>query len=179
MFNRHQAVGEREICSYMLQMASLLFAPPWSRSSCILSDYYHIFVFVQLNQIDEDLGVFLHQLLLHQLLLHQLLLHQDLFLVLYLVVLRDGGVAVELQLVVSGINMGYWEYTDTRTLLMIFLARMKTKNCGVHLHLHFTDIRTFSIFVKTTILLIIMAGRYARCTTFIKIQIFPNFSCCM
>ena len=60
-----------------------------------------------------------------------------------------------------------------------FLARMKTKNCGVHLHLHFTDIRTFSIFVKTTILLIIMAGRYARCTTFIKIQIFPNFSCCM
>ena len=105
MFNRHQAVGEREICSYMLQMASLLFAPPRSRSSCILSDYYHIFVFVQLNQIDEDLGVFLHQLLLHQLLLHQLLLHQDLFLVLYLVVLRDGGVAVELQLVVAVLGL--------------------------------------------------------------------------
>ena len=100
MFNRHQAVGEREICSYMLQMASLLFAPPRSRSSCILSDYYHIFVFVQLNQIDEDLGVFLHQLLLHQ-----LLLHQDLFLVLYLVVLRDGGVAVELQLVVAVLRL--------------------------------------------------------------------------
>ena len=107
MFNRHQAVGEREICSYMLQMASLLFAPPWSRSSCILSDYYHIFVFVQLNQIDEDLGVFLHQLLLHQLLLHQLLLHQDLFLVLYLVVLRDGGVAVELQLVVAVLGLAW------------------------------------------------------------------------
>ena len=60
MFNRHQTVGEREICSYVLQMASLLFAPPRSRSSCILSDYYHIFLFVQLNQIDEDLGVFLH-----------------------------------------------------------------------------------------------------------------------
>ena len=108
MFNRHQAVGEREICSYMLQMASLLFAPPRSRSSCILSDYYHIFVFVQLNQIDEDLGVFLHQLLLHQLLLHQLLLHQDLFLVLYLVVLRDGGVAVvELQLVVTVLRLDW------------------------------------------------------------------------
>ena len=41
------------------------------------------------SQIDEeflDLGVHLHQLLLHQ----------DLFLVLYLVVLRDGGFAVEL-----------------------------------------------------------------------------------
>ena len=97
MFNRHQAVGEREICSYMLQMASLLFAPPRSRSSCILSDYYHIFVFVQLNQIDEDLGV----------LLHQLLLHQDLFLVLYLVVLRDGGVAVELQLVVAVLRLAW------------------------------------------------------------------------
>ena len=95
MFNRHQAVGEREICSYMLQMASLLSAPPRSRSSCILSDYYHIFVFVHLNQIDDDLGV----------LLHQLLPHQDLLLVLYLVVLRDGGVAVELQLVVAVLRL--------------------------------------------------------------------------
>ena len=34
-------------------------------------------------------------------LLHQLLLHQYLFLVLLLAVLRDGGVAVELQLVVA------------------------------------------------------------------------------
>ena len=50
------------------------------------------------SQIDEeflDLGVHLHQLLLHQ----------DLFLVLYLVVLRDGGVAVELQLVVAVLRL--------------------------------------------------------------------------
>ena len=50
------------------------------------------------SQIDEeflDLGV----------ILHQLLLHQDLFLVLYLVVLRDGGVAVELQLVVAVLRL--------------------------------------------------------------------------
>ena len=89
MFNRHQTVGEGEICSYMLQMASLLFAPPRSRSSCILSDYYHIFVFVQLNQIDEDLGVFLHQLLLHQLLLHQLLLHNNKVLILMSMILLN------------------------------------------------------------------------------------------
>ena len=38
-------------------------------------------------------------------LLHQLLLHQDLFLVFYLVVLRDGGVAVELQLVVAVLRL--------------------------------------------------------------------------
>ena len=46
------------------------------------------------SPIDEDLldlGV----------LLLQLLLHQDLFLVFHLAVLRDGGVAVELQLVVA------------------------------------------------------------------------------
>ena len=51
------------------------------------------------SQIDEeflDLGVHLHQLLLHQ----------DLFLVLYLVVLGDGGVAVELQLVVAVLRLG-------------------------------------------------------------------------
>ena len=50
------------------------------------------------SQIDEeflDLGVHLHQLLLHQ----------DLFLVLYLVVLRDGGVAVEFQLVVAVLRL--------------------------------------------------------------------------
>ena len=50
------------------------------------------------SQIDEeflDLGVHLHQLLLHQ----------DLFLILYLVVLRDGGVAVELQLVVAVLRL--------------------------------------------------------------------------
>ena len=51
------------------------------------------------SQIDDeflDLGV----------LLHHLLLHQDLFLVLYLVVHRDGGVAVELQLVVAVLRLG-------------------------------------------------------------------------
>ena len=50
------------------------------------------------SQIDEeflDLGV----------ILHQLLLHQDLFLVLYLVVLRDEGVAVELQLIVAVLRL--------------------------------------------------------------------------
>ena len=50
------------------------------------------------SRIDEeflDLGVHLHQLLLHQ----------DLFLVLYLVVLGDGGVAVELQLVVAVLRL--------------------------------------------------------------------------
>ena len=40
-------------------------------------------------------------------LLHQRLLHQDLFLVLYLVVLRDGGVAVELQLVVAVLRLAW------------------------------------------------------------------------
>ena len=52
------------------------------------------------SQVDEellDLGI----------LLHQLLLHQDLFLVLYLAVLRDGGVAVELQLVVAVLRLAW------------------------------------------------------------------------
>ena len=52
------------------------------------------------SQIDEellDLGI----------LLNQLLLHQDLFLVLYLAVLRDGGVAVELQLVVAVLRLAW------------------------------------------------------------------------
>ena len=52
------------------------------------------------SQIDEDfldLGV----------ILHQLLLHQDLFLVLYLLVLRDGGVAVELQLIVAVLRLAW------------------------------------------------------------------------
>ena len=52
------------------------------------------------SQIDEellDLGV----------LLLQLLLHQDLFLVLHLAVLRDGGVAVELQLVVAVLRLAW------------------------------------------------------------------------
>ena len=52
------------------------------------------------SQLDEeflDLGV----------LLHQLLLRQDLFLVLYLVVLRDGGVAVELQLIVAVLRLAW------------------------------------------------------------------------
>ena len=51
------------------------------------------------SPIDEellDLGV----------LLLQLLLHQDLFLVFHLAVLRDGGVAVELQLVVNMAKRG-------------------------------------------------------------------------
>ena len=50
------------------------------------------------SPIDEellDLGV----------LLLQLLLHQDLFLVFHLAVLRDGGVAVELQLVVAVLRL--------------------------------------------------------------------------
>ena len=123
MFSRHQTVGEREICSYMLQMASLLFAPPRSRSSCILSDYYHIFVFVQLNQIDEDLGVFLHQLLFHQ-----LLLHQDLLLVLCLVVLRDGGVAVELQLVVTVLRLAW---LNCRAQDGFDAAKITTLNSGL------------------------------------------------
>ena len=52
------------------------------------------------SQIDEeflDLGV----------LLHHLLLHQVLFLVLYLAVLRDGGVAVEIQLVVAVLRLAW------------------------------------------------------------------------
>ena len=52
------------------------------------------------SQIDEellDLGI----------VLHQLLLHQDLFLVLDLAVLRDGGVAVELQLVVAVLRLAW------------------------------------------------------------------------
>ena len=40
-------------------------------------------------------------------LLHQLLLHQDLFLALYLAVLRDEGVAVELQLVVAVLRLAW------------------------------------------------------------------------
>merc|ERR1711928_116621 len=40
-------------------------------------------------------------------LLYQLLLHQDLFLVLHLAVLRDGGVAVELQLVVTVLRLAW------------------------------------------------------------------------
>merc|ERR1719430_410405 len=52
------------------------------------------------SQIDEellDVGI----------LLHQLLLHQNLFLVLHLAVLRDGGVAVELQLVVTVLGLAW------------------------------------------------------------------------
>ena len=52
------------------------------------------------SPIDEellDLGV----------LLLQLLLHQDLFLVFHLAVLRDGGVAVELQLVVAVLRLAW------------------------------------------------------------------------
>merc|ERR1719430_2026258 len=52
------------------------------------------------SQIDEellDVGI----------LLHQLLLHQDLFIVLHLTVLRDGGVAVELQLVVTVLRLAW------------------------------------------------------------------------
>ena len=40
-------------------------------------------------------------------LLLQLLLHQDLFLVFHLAVLRDGGVAVELQLVVDVLRLAW------------------------------------------------------------------------
>ena len=40
-------------------------------------------------------------------LLHPLLLHQDLFLVLHLAVLRDGGVAVDLQLVVTVLRLAW------------------------------------------------------------------------
>ena len=56
------------------------------------------YIFQFKSQIDEellDLGV----------LLLQLLLHQDLFLVFHLAVLRDGGVAVELQLVVAVLRL--------------------------------------------------------------------------
>ena len=57
-------------------------------------------VHIQLKSpIDEellDLGVLL-----------QLLLHQDLFLVFHLAVLRDGGVAVELQLVVAVLRLAW------------------------------------------------------------------------
>ena len=53
------------------------------------------------SQIDEEL-------LDPGILLHRLLLHQDLFLVLLLAVLRDGGVAVvELQLVVTVLRLDW------------------------------------------------------------------------
>ena len=69
------------------------------RIALIVDDVDEISLAMQIkSQIDEeflDLGV----------ILHQLLLHQDLFLVLYLVVLRDGGVAVELQLVVAVLGL--------------------------------------------------------------------------
>ena len=60
------------------------------------------------SQIDEellDVGI----------LLHQLLLHQDLFLVLHLAVFRDGGVAVELQLVVTVLRLA-WLVVDWSVL---------------------------------------------------------------
>ena len=70
------------------------------RIALIVDDVDEISLAMQIkSQIDEeflDLGV----------LLHHLLLHQDLFLVLYLIVLRDGGVAVELQLVVAVLRLG-------------------------------------------------------------------------
>ena len=58
------------------------------------------YIFQFKSQLDEellDLGV----------LLLQLLLHQDLFLVFHLAVLRDGGVAVELQLVVAVLRLAW------------------------------------------------------------------------
>ena len=71
------------------------------RIALIVDDVDEISLAMQIkSQIDEeflDLGV----------LLHQLLLHQDLFLVVYLVVLRDGGVAVELQLVVAVLRLAW------------------------------------------------------------------------
>ena len=71
------------------------------RAGLIVDDVDEITLAMQFkSQVDEeflDLGV----------LLHQLLLHQDLFLVLYLVVLRDGGVAVELQLVVAVLRLAW------------------------------------------------------------------------
>ena len=65
---------------------------------CTIESLKYIFLFK--SQIDEellDLGV----------LLLQLLLHQDLFLVFHLAVLRDGGVAVELQLVVDVLRLAW------------------------------------------------------------------------
>ena len=58
-----------------------------------------------LHQQDSSKSQTDEELLNVGILLHQLLLHQDLFLVLYLVVLRDGGVAVELQLVVAVLRL--------------------------------------------------------------------------
>ena len=66
------------------------------RIALIVDDVDEISLAMQIkSQIDEeflDLGV---------------LLHHDLFLVLYLVVLRDGGVAVELQLVVAVLRLAW------------------------------------------------------------------------
>ena len=65
---------------------------------CTIESLKYIFQFK--SPIDEellDLGV----------LLLQLLLHQDLFLVFHLAVLRDGGVAVELQLVVAVLRLAW------------------------------------------------------------------------
>ena len=65
---------------------------------CTIESFKYIFLFK--SQIDEellDIGV----------LLLQLLLHQDLFLVFHLAVLRDGGVAVELQLVVDVLRLAW------------------------------------------------------------------------
>ena len=59
---------------------------------------YYISKTVSKSQIDEEL-------LDVDILLDQLLLHQDLFLVL--AVLRDGGVAVELQLVVTVLRLAW------------------------------------------------------------------------
>ena len=71
------------------------------RIALIVDDVDEISLAMQIkSQIDEeflDLGV----------ILHQLLLHQDLFLVFYLVVLRDGGVAVELQLIVAVLRLAW------------------------------------------------------------------------
>ena len=56
-------------------------------------------------------------------LLHQLLLHQDLFFVLHLAVLRDGGVAVvELQLVVTVLRLN-WLVVGVLVVVVVVVLR--------------------------------------------------------
>merc|ERR1719474_1858393 len=58
-----------------------------------------------LHQQDSSRVKIDEELLDVNILLYQLLLHQELFIVLHLAVLRDGGVAVELQLVVTVLRL--------------------------------------------------------------------------
>ena len=60
-----------------------------------------------LHQQDSSKSQTDEELLDVDILLDQLFLHQDLFIVLHLAVLRDGGVAVELQLVVTVLRLAW------------------------------------------------------------------------